>query len=1193
MQPRGQERASARWRLPLRLHILLSFLLLIVALVLILGPSTGCISQDLVDSSVSASFGGASELAVQDLRRLQETARAAAEAVAANPLAGLRDREARERHLYALATVLRAVPGISAAYVGWPDGDFLLLRPIAGLPDTSSPPAGAAWLAQWAGSAGARYDFLTPDLEPLEVRDRGDIVFDPRSRPWFVEAASVAETIVTRPYIFFTTREPGISAARQAASGAVAGVDVSLWDLSRRLPRGRPGPSTVAAIVDVAGGVVAYNDLGRLRLLLARQSGSDGLPAVGDLASPVLEPLVERWLASREPFVEALIVDGHEWLATAAPLGAAGIALVMATPTGEIAAAADTLRLRLLQLLGLALLFALAISWYAARSLSRPVEALAREVGQVGRLDFSAPRRRPSRVAELADLESALVSMRASLSGFAALYRGIAEEEEPEAMLERILAVLRDRGIAEAGVAWLADSGGALRLVARHAPGGESGNALGSEALAAGILASSQPLFRGSPAGERDCLGVALRLPSGEAIGALAIVPATAGAEDVPQTEALLGFVGQTLSLVLDRRRLLAERASARRETAQILNSIGDGLCVLDGRGRLRSQNPAAEAILGWREEELRGRDFLELVLEAPAEREGPSPVEVALRGGRTRRITGAVFRSRDASPVTVEFECSPLRDEDGGIEGVVLSFRDVSVEREAIERAGELQRRLERLVDQAKVGILVHRNFVPILANRELAQMLGYDSPEEILAMADCRRLFAEHERERIARYNAERLGGGPAPLLYQLEGRRRDGSTIVMDNRAFTIEWDEQTAVCAMLTDITAQLATEEQLRQSQRLEAVGRLTGGIAHDFNNLLTIILGNAEELAARLSREPRLRDLAETTARAAERGAELTGRLLAFGRRQPLDPRPTDVAGQLAGMEALLRRSLGEQVELELRCPPGTSRAMVDAGQLENAVLNLCLNARDAMPEGGRLRIETADLEVAPGATGQDGPEPGRYVTIAVSDTGTGMDKETLARIFEPFFTTKEVGRGSGLGLSMVYGFVKQSKGHVRAVSELGEGTTVTLYLPRAEQELKAPAQPAGAAASMTGHERILLVEDDDLVRGHVTALLAGLGYDVVAVRNGRDALAALEDDGLFDLLFTDMVIPGGMSGRQLAAEVQARRPDLPVLFTSGYVGGELGPNASVEHGFHLLPKPYRRSELAAKIRSVLDEAGG
>ncbi|MBL8705245.1 MAG: response regulator, partial [Rhodospirillales bacterium] len=378
-------------------------------------------------------------------------------------------------------------------------------------------------------------------------------------------------------------------------------------------------------------------------------------------------------------------------------------------------------------------------------------------------------------------------------------------------------------------------------------------------------------------------------------------------------------------------------------------------------------------------------------------------------------------------------------------------------------------------------------------------------------------------------------------------------------------------------------------QKLRQSQKMEAVGQLTGGVAHDFNNLLTVILGSNEMLAQSLAGNPELRGIAELAVKAAERGAELTNRLLAFGRRQALSPTPSDINRLLAGMEKLLRRTLGEHVDIEMVQSGGLWKAMVDTGQIENAILNLCLNARDAMPQGGRLTIETANVRLdAAYADRHSELEPGQYVMVAVSDTGTGMDAATLERAFEPFFTTKEVGKGSGLGLSMVYGFIKQSKGHVRIYSEQGQGTTVKLYLPRAYTGKPTEEEASGGVAARRGDEKILLVEDDELVRDHVSAQLKSLGYDVVVAANGPEALDLIRRSA-FDLLFTDIVMPGGMNGRQLADEARKLRPTMPVLFTSGYTENAIVHHGRLDPGVHLLQKPYRRQELAAKLRAVLD----
>jgi signal transduction histidine kinase len=383
----------------------------------------------------------------------------------------------------------------------------------------------------------------------------------------------------------------------------------------------------------------------------------------------------------------------------------------------------------------------------------------------------------------------------------------------------------------------------------------------------------------------------------------------------------------------------------------------------------------------------------------------------------------------------------------------------------------------------------------------------------------------------------------------------------------------------------------ALNRMLRQSQKLEMIGQLTGGIAHDFNNLLTVILGNAEMMSAGAGGDARLRVAAAATIQAAERGAELTKRLLAFARRQPLEPTAIDVNRQIADMGDLLIRALGEGIELKIVPADGVWHALADPGQVESAVLNLCVNARDAMPHGGRLTLETKNVVLdAAYAARQSEVLPGQYVMIAVSDSGTGMDADTLERAFEPFFTTKEVGKGSGLGLSMVYGFAKQSGGHVRIYSEPGQGTTVRLYLPRVEAGAAAGLPAPKPPPSRRGTEKILVVEDDELVRASVCGQLAALDYRIVAAGDGPAALEILARDADFDLMFTDIVIPGDCDGFELAGRARKLRPGLPVLFTSGYTENALQHTSRLDLGADFIQKPYRQSELAEKIRAVLGQ---
>jgi PAS domain S-box-containing protein len=393
----------------------------------------------------------------------------------------------------------------------------------------------------------------------------------------------------------------------------------------------------------------------------------------------------------------------------------------------------------------------------------------------------------------------------------------------------------------------------------------------------------------------------------------------------------------------------------------------------------------------------------------------------------------------------------------------------------------------------------------------------------------------------------------------------------------------------------EVSERMKAEEALRQAQKMEAVGQLTGGIAHDFNNLLTIVIGNIELLQRRLPEEAgRLRRAADHAMQGARRAATLTQRLLAFSRRQALDPKPIDPNSLVSGMSELLRRTLGEPVVLETVLAGGLWRTTADPNQLENALLNLAVNARDAMPNGGKLTIETANTKLdehyVQGLT--EPVPPGQYVLIAVSDTGTGMDATTMARVFEPFFTTKEAGRGTGLGLSQVYGFVRQSNGHARIYSEVGEGTTVKIYLPRLfDAEVAAAPAPSSTEEAGVGEgETILVVEDEHDLRHFTTETLRELGYAVLEAPDGPAALDILNRHPEIALLFTDVVLGGGMNGRALADEVRRRRSKVKVLFTTGYTSNAIVHHGRLDPGVHLVGKPFTYAELASKVRSVLDE---
>ena len=542
-----------------------------------------------------------------------------------------------------------------------------------------------------------------------------------------------------------------------------------------------------------------------------------------------------------------------------------------------------------------------------------------------------------------------------------------------------------------------------------------------------------------------------------------------------------------------------------------------------------------------------------------------------------------------------IELDIVPIADDAGKFTHWVAIERDITARKESEEALQANEERF-RLVTKAVGTAIWDWN----VENNQhwwsegLHDIFGHAADPTGAIPTIWRRHLHPDDTARVDAATKRLISGQDTILHEQYRLRRADGSWAFVEDKAFALHDDEGKVqrVLGSMTDVTEQRLLEDRLRQAQKMETVGQLTGGVAHDFNNLLTIILGNAELLEEDLQDRPDLHNMVRMTASAAERGAELTQRLLAFSRKQVLEPKIMDVAQLIQGMDGLLRRTLREDIDIEIIRADGLWQIEADAAQLESALLNLCVNARDAMPDGGYLTIEAANAMLDDDyAAMEPDVRPGEYVLIAVTDTGHGIPSDLLDQVFEPFFTTKDTGKGSGLGLSMVFGFVKQSGGHIRLYSELDKGTAVKMYFPRSEDRPQNNENEQARPKITGGSETILVVEDDSAVRKYVISQLSGLGYHVLETASGAEAMDVLTRTPV-DLLFTDVVMPGAMGGRELAAAAREVYPGLRVLFTSGYTENSIVHHGRLDQGIRLLSKPYRRELLARKIREALDDAG-
>jgi PAS domain S-box-containing protein len=487
--------------------------------------------------------------------------------------------------------------------------------------------------------------------------------------------------------------------------------------------------------------------------------------------------------------------------------------------------------------------------------------------------------------------------------------------------------------------------------------------------------------------------------------------------------------------------------------------------------------------------------------------------------------------------------------------------------------------------------NILIDASGVIQSFNKEAENIFQYPA-EEIIGQ-NVKVLMPEPYKSEHDRYLSNYRNTAVTKIIgkgREVSGLRKNGEEFPMHLGVGEMALTDSILFIGSVTDLTELKSLQQQLTQAHRMEAIGQLTGGIAHDFNNLLGIMIGNVEFMEEKIGENKLVERPLNAVKEAVDRGASLTSRLLAFSRQQTLLPVATNLTNQIAGLQDMLQRALGETVDLRV-CPNEEIwPATIDPHQFENALLNLAINARDAMPSGGMLTISTSNETVDDNHSNNSHEITlGDYVKVAVSDTGTGMPTETLEKVFEPFFTTKEVGHGSGLGLSMVYGFAKQSKGHVEIYSEVGHGTTVTLYMPRSIRagELSGPNNPE--ASIVGGLERILVIEDDKNLREVPVNLLSEEGYQIVEVGNGPDAIKLFDDGQKFDLLFTDVVLPLGMNGVEVAEKVKKIQPDIKVLYTTGYAEHAIKQNVEILSDINIVNKPYGRVTLLQKVRAVLD----
>lgn len=958
-----------------------------------------------------------------------------------------------------------------------------------------------------------------------------------------------------------------IAPAVDTATGAQVAISAA------PLPQGK---GIVAAFVDLApvGPHFAslYGGSGRIEFLVTSSEGRTVVARSIDPARWVGASLSATAFARAGGRVERPDLNGRARLYAQARLPALGWTFYAGKDKAAALAAGTRLKNRQLAIIGVGLFAVLLAAWLVYRDLVTPLRRLSGAVRSMTADPVPAlvPTSGPTEVTALGNAINGLIS---------SVNHELVERRRAEAEARAVLEATLDAVITIDERGRILEFNRAAESVFGHRRADVLGKQIADVVIPPSLRADHvRGMKRYLETGEGQVIGKRIELSALRADGREFPVELAISRVPMDGPAVFTGFI-----------RDLSDRKHAERqlrELAAIVESSRDAILSRTVDGVVTSWNAAAERMYGYSAEEIVGRSIM--MLAPPERRQELDAINERLGRGEIVEPFETVRVRKDGTLIEVESSISPIIDESGRVVGASAISRDISERKRVYAALRESEARYRDLFENATDLIAIvdlESRFTAV--NEAFVRTLGY-SREELIGRR-VGELVPPEWHERLQQAYDGKLGGKLDATVYEHELLAKDGRRIQVEVASRLIEREgHPIGTEAICRDISERKHLEEQLRQSQRLESIGRLAGGIAHDFNNLLTVITGYSEALLDQgdASIEPELAEIAA----AAERATILIRQLLAFSRRQVLQPKVLSLNDVVAGIMPMLTRLIGEDVDFVASLDPALDPVLADPNQIEQVLLNLVINARDAMPHGGKLTIETGNADLDESYVAEH-PEArrGRHATLVVSDNGVGMDAETLARVFEPFFTTKPVGAGTGLGLSTVYGIVKQSGGNVWAYSEPGGGSTFRLYLPAVAEPLAEAAAEPPKVVTPIGTEKILIVEDEDQVRALAAGALSKRGYEVLTTASPVEALRLADSkERPIDLLLTDLVMPE-MNGQELAEHVAARIPSVRVLFMSGYADEAVMHNGTLEAGTAYLEKPFSGRDLALKVREVLD----